>query len=314
MSNLFFYHEPVMLKETIKMLAMNSDGVYVDGTFGNGGHTQVILESNPHSTVIAIDKDPMALRKSSIFKHIYQKRFTFINDCFSNIDYILKKFFSVDIKVKGIFLDLGISSIQIESPDRGFSFNIKSKLDMRMDNTNQNISADAIIKNTKEKELQDIFSKLGEEKLSKKIVKKIIFERNLGEINTVKLSRIIDSVKSKTSKQPSTKIFQALRIYVNNELDVLHKVLRKVDSVLERKGRIVVLSFHSLEDRIVKKFFSDNSVKSNHAILDRNDLDSKYRAIFQTSPPSPITPNFNEQAENPRSRSAVLRVGIKRSL
>jgi len=303
-----------MLKEAIKMLAIDGDGVYIDGTFGNGGHTQVILESNPHATVIAIDKDPMAVRKSSIFKHIYQERFTFINDCFSNMDCILKNFLSANVKVKGIFLDLGISSVQIESPDRGFSFNIKSKLDMRMDNTNHNISADEVIKNSKEKDLQDIFSRFGEEKLSKKIVKKIIFERKSGDINTVKLSRIIDSIKSKTSKQPSTKIFQALRIYVNSELDVLCKVLRKVNSILEKKGRVVVLSFHSLEDRIVKNFFSDNSVKGSHAILNESESASKNKAIFQTSPPSPMAPTINEQAENPRSRSAVLRMGIKRSL
>lgn len=297
------HHFPVLLNESIALLNINSDGVYVDGTFGRGGHTKAILQHlGSNGRVIAFDKDIQAYRYA--LSEISDVRFMVVRDSFSNID---KHLSMLNIKkVDGILLDLGVSSPQLQDADRGFSFSREGLLDMRMDNTN-GITAREWINEVDEKTLADVLYKYGQERFSRIIAKNIVHKRIKEPIcSTTQLSMIIEKsvpVRDK-NKHVATRSFQAIRIFINNELAELEQALIKMPDLLQIGGRIVVISFHSLEDTIVKDAFNNLSmgellpkwVSTPYLEL------SKFQIIAKK-----IKASGSEILQNKRSRSAILR-------
>lgn len=295
------YHIPVMLSETLKFLDVQNDHWYIDCNLGGGGHTEGILERG--GKVLGIDLDPDAIKevsqKFNLKKEEINLREFFVSenlmitrDNFSNIDSIVK---DADLpQIYGILFDLGVSSHQLEEKTRGFSFNADASLDMRMDKTSA-VTAKDLINGLHEGELSDLFWKLGEEHFAKKIAKKIIEARQKLPITTTdQLAKIILSVRPRTPADrthPATRVFQALRIAVNDELNSLREALPKALEVLTPGGRIVVISFHSLEDRIVKNAFKYWGEEGKVKILTEK----------------PIETSEEEYLKNPRSRSGKLR-------
>lgn len=285
-----FYHLPVMIKEVDNYLITKQDGYYVDCTFGGGGHSTYLLNKYPNIKIIGFDQDIDAFKYFNDNKNIKKDRVIFCNTNFRNISKELKK---LNIqKVNGIFADLGVSSKQLDNKQRGFSFNSSADLDMRM-NQNQTLSAYDIVNTFSYEKLVDIFFTYGEESFSKPIAKKIVEERLKYNIKTCnQLHNIILSVKWKKGKiDPATKIFQALRIYVNDELGSLKDLLTSIPLLLNENTRSVFLTYHSLEDRIVKTAFKDFS-KQGLKIINKKVIVASEQEII----------------ENPRSRSAKLRV------
>jgi len=299
-------HITVLLSEAVEHLVLKKDGVYVDCTFGRGGHSKLILEKlNQEGRLIAIDRDKTAYEQGLKIK---DKRFEIVHAHFSEIDEVLKaKGIS---KIDGVLLDLGISSPQIDEGDRGFSFRFDAYLDMRMDQT-KGITEDEVLKKIEQKELEKILKEYGEEKFARRISTAIIKERDeVGSIETTKqLAKIVADhmPKREIGQDPSTRTFQALRIYVNHELEELKGVLPKILGLLRTGGVMVVISFHSLEDRIVKQFINDeknrDTLPSNFPI--RSDELPKPRLNIVTKP---IRPSEKEVKHNPRSRSGIMRV------
>lgn len=276
-------HIPVMLNEVLEYLSPVDGGVYFDGTFGGGGYTRAILESC-NCRVIATDRDKNVLPNVKKIKQDFGDRFMFSLSRFSDIEQVLASH-NLD-KIDGIVLDVGVSSFQIDDPERGFSFNKCGDLDMRM-GLNEMSALDAI-RNLKESDLADIIYEYGEERASRRIAKAI--KQNCKNINTtMDLANVIHSVMPRNFKRDTaTKTFQALRIFVNNELEELEFILKYGINFLGDCGRVVVVSFHSLEDRVVKNVF--NSVE-NAKILTKK----------------PVVPSDSELDYNQRSRSAKLR-------
>jgi 16S rRNA (cytosine1402-N4)-methyltransferase len=249
-------HTPVLLNETIQMLNINKNGVYVDCTGGRGGHSEVILQNLEKGQLICIDTDIDAINfLRQKFKNA--KQIIIVHGKFSNIDTILKQ---INVaKVDGILLDLGVSSPMFDDPSRGFSYHHDGQLDMRM-NQQQELNAQYVINNYNEKELAKIFKTYGEIANPHYVVKKIIETRKIKPIaTTIELVEIIKSCVSfkdlKKIQHPARKYFQALRIYVNNEISELEILLEKAPNLLNKKGTLVVITFHSIEDRIVKHTF-----------------------------------------------------------
>lgn len=307
-AQLNFNHEhiTVLLREAVEHLVLKKNGVYVDCTFGRGGHSKLILEKlNKEGRLIAIDRDKSAYEEGLKIK---DTRFEIVHAHFSEINEVLKaKGIS---KVDGVLLDLGISSPQIDQGDRGFSFRFDAYLDMRMDQT-KGITAAELLKKIEQKELEKILKEYGEEKFARRISTAIIKERDeLGSIETTKqLAKIVADhmPKKEIGQDPATRTFQALRIYVNRELQELKEALPKILELLETDGIMVVISFHSLEDRIVKQFINDeknrDTLPSNFPI--RNDELPKPRLNIVTKP---IRPSEAEVKRNPRARSGIMRV------
>ena len=286
----FKSHEAVMVEQVIKNLLLNKQGNYVDCTFGLGGHTSAILGSlGEKGHLTALDKDSfsdeMALKIS-----LEDKRMRFINDSFGNIE----KYFEKD-SLDGVLLDLGISSSQLDDPKRGFSFKKLGPLDMRIDQTSS-LSAEFWINNSSKEEIQRVLKEIGEERQSRKIASLICEQRLKKPIETTKdLLEIILYCKSRSSKRhPATNIFRAIRMRVNSELEELRSVLVGVGRVLKIGGRLVVISFHSLEDRITKRFIQGR--------------DTEGISTFKLVGGKPLKPGQNEINDNPRSRSAILRI------
>ncbi len=297
-------HIPVMLDEVIKYLNPQDNEVYVDATFGNGGYTTAILEA-ANCKVIAIDRDPTVLPRVQELKEKYQDRFEFKQGRFGNIDTL------IDAQVDGFVFDIGVSSMQLDNADRGFSFSKEAPLDMRM-SLNGTSAAD-IVNGMEEKELADLIYLYGEEKKSRQIAHKIVEARKNKPIETTtELAEIIYSIIHKNFGQinPATRTFQALRIAVNEELSELEKGLECSSKLLKPQGRLVVVDFHSLEDRIVKKFFNDKSGKnkgvSRYMPQIINNTDMVFKHISKA-----IMPTQTECNINPRARSAKLRYAIK---
>ncbi|MDR0678061.1 MAG: 16S rRNA (cytosine(1402)-N(4))-methyltransferase RsmH [Holosporaceae bacterium] len=280
-------HIPVLLKEVVTTLSPVENGIYFDGTFGGGGYTKAILDA-ANCKVIAVDRDSHVKPLAEKFKSIYGERFDFFHAKFSDIKSILKP----NKKIDGIVLDLGVSNFQLMDPSRGFSFNAPGPIDMQMGLCNKT-ALDVIQKNS-ERNLADIIYKFGNEHFSRRIAKNI--KMNLKNIrNTEDLANVIRSCVKKRGKiDPATKTFQALRIFVNEELSELEKILHDSVEVLNTNGRITVVSFHSLEDRLIKLFFRDLISWNNH---------SKFKLLTK----KPITPSAMEISSNHRSRSAKLR-------
>lgn len=287
-------HEAVMVDEVLENLIFKENGKYVDCTFGAGGHSREILKRiNASGTLISIEKDKEAVK--NIPSELDQDpRFNLINDTFSNLNSFFK-----EREVDGILIDLGISSTQLDDPDRGFSFQSNGPLDMRLDKTQGQTAADWI-NNASKKEIEDVLWILGQERASRKIATKICEIREKKQIDSTKeLSDLILSiVYKKTKKHPATNTFRAIRMYINDELGELQKVLEAASYVLCCGGRLAVISFHSMEDRIVKRFFQGK---------DRAASNVKFRYLKDKF----LKPTLEEISTNPRSRSAILRVAEK---
>lgn len=335
-----FMHIPVLLNEVIENLNIQSNQNFIDCTFGDGGHTMAILEKNgPNGKVVGIDWDLQKFKVQSL-KFKVKERLILINDNFANLEKIIEQLRSnakfKNLKFSGIFLDLGFSSRQLEENGRGFSFQKDEFLDMRFNKLDTDLTAEKIINKYSEKELADIFWKYGEEKHSRRIARIIVQDRKKQKITTTKQladliyrihpdgyqgkkfkacgeqSRTIQNSKFKISKtiHPATKVFQALRIAVNNELENLKQVLPQAIKILELKGKICVISFHSLEDRIVKQFFKQES-KNCVCPSEFPQCVCNHKASLKIITKKIITPTFEEIKNNPRSRSAKMRVAEK---
>ncbi len=297
-------HIPVMLSEVLSYLKPQDGRVYVDATFGNGGYTKAILES-ADCKVIAIDRDPTVINRAEEFKQQYKNRFEFIQGKFGDFADLVSQ------QIDGAVFDIGVSSMQLDETDRGFSFMHDGALDMRM--SCDGISAKDLVNTLSEQELADILYNFGEERKSRQIAHKIILFRQQKQIETTKeLADIVYSVIHKKfgESDPATRTFQALRIAVNNELKELSDGLNGATLRLKPQAPIIVVSFHSLEERIVKNFFRENSGKcsGNSRYLPEQKLSEN---IFFSTYSKAIVPTAEEIANNPRSRSAKLRYAIK---
>lgn len=284
-------HVPVMLKEVIEYWPNKPNGIYVDCTFGSGGHSQVLLNSYPESRIIAFDYDEQAINRSQQIPLLNSLKLTLINDNFVNLE---RNLTSLGIqKIDGFLFDLGLSTEQLSSLDRGFSYRLVSPLDMRASN-NLKLNARGIINNYSFQELADIFYYYGEEWKAKMIARKICERRKKEEIvSTQQLVNIIASCfPKKSNKHPARKVFQALRIVINKELDNLILALEASIKYLEVGGKILVISYHSLEDRIAKQFFKKLSINPS----------------FQLITKKPLTPQKEEINNNHQARSAKLRI------
>lgn len=303
------HHIPVLLNECLEYLVTNESGIYFDGTIGFGGHTSEILKKlNSDSKVVATDKDINAFNYcKELFKN--DDRVKLFNTGFTDINTVSK---IESIKLyDGIFADLGVSSFQLDDAASGFTYRADTKLDLRMDKT-KGVPAYEIINKFEEKDLADIFYKYGEEKKSRLISKKIVEERKLKKITgTIEFRKIIESVvPERFAKKTLSRIFQALRIYVNNELNELKIFLEKSVPLLKQGGRIVILTYHSLEDRIVKDHFNFENLD---CICPREIpicVCGKERRL-KILTKKPLIPSEDELRINPRSRSAKLRAAVR---
>jgi 16S rRNA (cytosine1402-N4)-methyltransferase len=298
-------HAPVLLEEAVSALGVRADGIYVDCTFGRGGHSRAILARlGTEGRLIGLDRDPAAVDAG---RDIVDGRFEVVHAAFSELREVLAR---LDVAaVDGVLLDLGVSSTQLDDPQRGFSFRHSGPLDMRMD-TSRGQSATQWLATAGEGEIREVIARYGEERFAKQIAAAIVAARAQRPVaSTRELAAIVaKAVRTREAHQdPATRTFQALRIHVNQELAQLALVLPQALDVLRPGGRLVVVSFHSLEDRIVKRFMRDQ------AAADRLPKDLPVRARDLPSPRArivgkPIRPSAPEVAANPRSRSAIMRV------
>lgn len=305
-------HKPVLLREVLSCLDPSSGEIYVDATFGAGGYTRAILEA-ANCTVIALDRDVSAKPVADKLAEEFGDRFKFVHTPFSNLKSMLK---DLDVAaIDGLVLDIGVSSMQLDQGKRGFSFQKDGPLDMRMDQTS-GLSAQDIVAEETEKELARIIWEYGEERHSRGIAKAICEKREEEKIDTT--SRLADIVRAAIPGRPkpghdkATKTFQALRVHVNDELGELKEILNASVDVLSNNGRLVVVSFHSLEDRIVKQFLTKMSRKqepvSRYMPMPNDGVgDGASEPPFELLSRKAIKPSDEETEENPRARSARLR-------
>jgi 16S rRNA (cytosine1402-N4)-methyltransferase len=296
-------HIPVMLTEALGALGMKPGGIYIDGTFGAGGYSRAILESFPDIQLFAFDQDPSARVAGEALARQFHPRFRLIEDRFSTMaDHDLPK-------VDGVVLDIGVSSMQVDQALRGFSFRHDGPLDMRMGQGGE--TAADIINSASEERIADILYHFGEERLSRVIARAVIAERAKEPITTTrKLADLISRViRTKPGDiHPATRSFQALRIAVNDELGELARALHAAERLLKPDGALVVVSFHSLEDRIVKQFFSARSGKGGAS---RYVPMQQSVATFRVEGKWPATADDDEVRFNPRARSAKLRAALR---
>ena len=299
-------HVTVLLDEAVAALDIQADGCYVDATFGRGGHSRLILQRlGPHGRLIALDRDLAAVNAAA---GIADQRFRIVHSHFSTLKQVLNET-GVE-HVHGVLLDLGISSPQIDEGERGFSFRFDGPLDMRMDQSRGQTAAEFLALAT-EQQLKGVIKDYGEERFAKQIARAIVAQRADGQpiATTGQLAKIVAGAvpKIEPGQDPATRTFQALRIFLNQELEELSLVLPQCLALLAPGGRLAVISFHSLEDRIVKRFIRSEE--------DRDDLPANF-PVRAKDLPQPrlvavgraIRPSADEIARNPRSRSAVLRV------
>lgn len=309
MSAAQFSHAPVLQREVIEHMNIRADGLYVDGTYGRGGHAQSILDRlGEQGRLIVMDKDPEAIRSAqNRFGH--DLRVTIIHDGYEHLPDLLAELELCE-QVDGVLLDLGVSSPQLDDARRGFSFQKSGPLDMRM-NPDEGESAAEWLRYADEADIAKVLWELGEERYSRRIARKIVETRDSSPIeDTASLSSLIASCipQREQKKHPATRSFQAIRIYINRELEHLGGLLDAIFSILRIGGRLLVISFHSLEDRIVKRFFKAQSSKPKvprGLALPESELiaNIKMKVIGKA-----IRAGEKELADNPRARSAVLRV------
>ena len=301
-------HYSVLLEETINNLKVKESGIYVDATLGMAGHSKEILKRNKKGFLFAFDQDSDAIKVSDATLKIVGKNYKLINENFAFLKRELEK--EKITLVDGIIFDLGLSSPQIDNPQKGFSFMHDGPLDMRMDKRNKK-SAKEIVNTYPLEELIHIFYVYGEVELAKPIAKNIVDFRKTKEIKTTK--ELVDIIESAVGskyffkKHPERPIFQALRIEVNNELKVLENVLPDAISLLKKGGRLCVITFHSLEDRIVKNIFRNYS-EINDLVKGLPTIPEEYKPLIKLVNKKPIIPSDKELEENSRSKSAKLRV------
>lgn len=296
-------HIPVMLQEVLTALKPQKGEVYVDATFGNGGYTKAILET-ADCKVIALDRDPTVKIRVNEFKNMYGDRFEFRAGQFGDFADLVPE------KINGAVFDIGVSSMQLDEAERGFSFSKEGALDMRM--SQDGISAKDIVNSYDEEALADLIYQYGEERKSRQIAKRIAEYRQNKKIETTtELAEIIYSVIHKKFGEidPATRTFQALRIAVNDELGELSRGLSGAANRLQKNGRLVVVDFHSLEDRIVKNFFKENGGKRIRVSKYAPELVQDEHLFAEVS--KVIMPTAEECGKNPRSRSAKLRYAIR---
>jgi len=294
-------HIPVLARRAIDWLAVRPGGLYVDATFGGGGYAGAILQT-ANARVIGIDRDPVAIAQGASLVDAAQGRLELFEDRFSNLDSILGGTNRAD----GIVFDLGVSSMQLEEPARGFSFRFDGPLDMRMSGTGP--TAADVVARAGERELAAIIAELGEERRARAVARAIVRARSQGNIGSTRaLAEIVGTVVPARDRtiHPATRTFQALRIFINSELSELARGLAAAERALKPSGRLVVVAFHSLEDRIVKNFLTRHS---------RGPAGSRHRPesaalqpTFRVLTRRPETPDESELASNPRARSAKLR-------
>ncbi|RUM44176.1 MAG: 16S rRNA (cytosine(1402)-N(4))-methyltransferase [Desulfurobacterium sp.] len=288
------YHPPVMLKEVIKYLKAEEGGIFIDATLGGGGHTEAILKANPKNRVIAIDRDEEAIERALKRLEPYGDRVSVYHANFSQVGEVLEAE-GVD-RVDGVLFDLGVSHFHLRG-ERGFTVWKEQPLDMRMDRR-QKLTAKDVVNELSEKELAEIILKYGEERFARKIAREIVRRRKVKPIETTtELAKIVEDVIPKKlwigkRKHPAVKTFQAIRIYVNRELEEIEQGIPAAAEHLDCGGRIVVITFHSLEDRLVKNIF-------------------KELPGFKVVTKKPIEPTEEEVKENPAARSAKLRATEK---
>ena len=295
------YHKPVLLRESIEGLAIQPSGIYVDATFGGGGHSKAILDHLTEGQLIAFDQDDDT--RDNLIK---DNRFMLINANYRYIKNFLR--YHGVIPVDGILADLGISSHQIDTPGRGFSTRFDGELDLRMDKHNP-LSAKRIINQYPEKQLRDIFSWFGEIKNASRLAALIVEHRQIKTIDTTQDLReiIIPLAQKGKDHQYLARVFQALRIEVNQELEALKIFLLRSTEVLKQGGRLVVIAYHSLEDRLVKNFLRSGNFEGTL----RKDFYGNVETPFRLINKKPIIPGDQELEQNPRSRSAKLRIAEK---
>ena len=295
------YHKPVLLKESVDALVNNPDGVYVDVTFGGGGHSREILSRlSEKGRLFSFDQDSDALNNA-----IEDPRFTLINQNFRFLENSLLMYGVT--QVDGVLGDLGVSSHQFDKAERGFSIRSDAPLDMRM-NKMQDIDAYKVVNEYDEEALADIFYYYGELREARKLAREIVNKRKSADIKTTEdLKKVFSYVPAHKSNKFFAQVFQAIRIEVNQELDALKEMLVQSSNVLKKDGRLVIISYHSLEDRLVKKFLKNGMFE----VEPERDVYGNYQKIFELPYRKAIVPTEEEIEDNSRARSAKMRVGIK---
>jgi 16S rRNA (cytosine1402-N4)-methyltransferase len=301
-------HQTVLLREAVEALEIKPSGTYVDGTFGRGGHSRAILEQlGPHGRLLALDRDPQAV---AVAREINDQRLTMLHHSFGELGEALQQA-GIDA-VDGVLLDIGVSSPQLDEGGRGFSFRFDAPLDMRMDTTQGETAAEWLAR-AEIRDITEVIRNYGEERFAFQIAKKIVAARSERPVATTgELAALVrEAVRTREPGQdPATRTFQALRIHINQELEQLALVLPQAMTVLKTGGRLVVISFHSLEDRIVKRFMRDEAVPDTlpkNLPLRAVDLpQARLRLLGK-----PVKASAAEVSANPRARSAVMRVAEK---
>lgn len=297
-------HTPVLLAEVLEALSPHDGGHYIDGTFGGGGYTRAILEA-ADCRVLGIDRDPDAIARGQALVAAYPGRLTLLQGAFSDMDRLLTQA-GVD-GTDGVTLDLGVSSFQFDEPERGFSFRADGPLDMRM--AAEGMSAADFLNTAEAKEIADVLLRYGEERQARRIAKAIIQARPLSR--TLELAELVADVLGPAALRhpihPATRTFQALRIHVNDELGELTRALDVATTVLKPQGRLAVVSFHSLEDRIVKQFLTGKGKETPQPSRHAPELTAAAKPQYRLLGAKPVGPGPAEVAANPRARSAKLR-------
>ena len=295
------YHKPVLLAESVDALVNNPDGVYVDVTFGGGGHSREILSRlSEKGRLFSFDQDSDALNNA-----IEDPRFTLINQNFRFLENSLLMYGVT--QVDGVLGDLGVSSHQFDKAERGFSIRSDAPLDMRM-NKMQDIDAYKVVNEYDEEALADIFYYYGELREARKLAREIVNKRKSADIKTTEdLKKVFSYVAAHKSNKFFAQVFQAIRIEVNQELDALKEMLVQSSNVLKKDGQLVIISYHSLEDRLVKKFLKNGMFEGEP----ERDVYGNYQKVFELPYRKAIVPTEEEIEDNSRARSAKMRVGIK---
>ena len=295
------YHNPVLLKQSVDALVTNPDGIYVDCTFGGGGHSREILSRlSDKGRLFSFDQDLDALKNA-----IDDPRFTLVNQ---NFRFLENSMLAYGIsQVDGILADLGVSSHQFDEAERGFSTRSNAPLDMRM-NVMQGLDAKKIINDYEEEDLANIFYQYGELRESRKLAREIVHHRKTKKINTTEdLKNLFSYIPAFKQNKFFAQVFQAIRIEVNQELEVLKEMLVQSYKILKVEGRLVVISYHSLEDRLVKRFLKNGMFEGEP----QRDIYGNYAKAFELLKTKAIIPDDKEIEENSRARSAKMRIGIK---
>ena len=302
-------HTPVLLEDTLQAIEPRAHALYVDGTFGGGGHTSALLE-RADCKVIALDRDPAAIARGAVLKKRYAGRLALVHGRFSQMDSLLAE--QGETGSDGVVLDLGVSSFQLDESDRGFSFRADGPLDMRMDFSGK--TAADFVNTASEAEIASVIARLGEERHARRIAGAIVAARPL--TRTGELAEIVANALGPSAKRhkihPATRTFQALRLYVNDELSELENGLLAAERVLRPHGRLAVISFHSLEDRIVKQFLAARSGRVPAGSRHAPDRRVTHAPTFKLLPSR--TSRATEIARNPRARSARLRAAERTSV